>query len=302
LDVTGSLRVTSFILLGGEISGPSNTYFNGPTINTGTFYLRYANASLPNTYITNLSTTELTVSGGNTVSSVVGTGVVSFRIGNTTSGATWFFENNRNAPAGSLEITNSISNAGVTLFTTRNVGINTNSDAGFKLDVNGTARVSGNTSIVGTLTTRTVSAYNVTETSSNSGDALVTAQTNGQAQFIALRAIGSSNSSITNFQAKVIIQAPSGTFLTTNSAGTPTNTDVSQTWHQSKSISINSVTEYASAQFAIDSTTKGFLPPRMTTTQKNAIASPTAGLMVFDTTLVKLCVHNGTTWETITSV
>jgi hypothetical protein len=51
-----------------------------------------------------------------------------------------------------------------------------------------------------------------------------------------------------------------------------------------------------------DSTDKGFMPPRMTTTQKNAIASPTAGLMVFDTTLVKLCVHNGTTWETITSI
>jgi hypothetical protein len=51
-----------------------------------------------------------------------------------------------------------------------------------------------------------------------------------------------------------------------------------------------------------DSTDRGFMPPRMTTTQKNAIASPTAGLMVFDTTLVKLCVHNGTTWETITSI
>jgi hypothetical protein len=51
-----------------------------------------------------------------------------------------------------------------------------------------------------------------------------------------------------------------------------------------------------------DSTDKGFMPPRMTTTQKNAIASPTAGLMVFDTTLVKLCVHNGTSWETITSI
>jgi hypothetical protein len=39
----------------------------------------------------------------------------------------------------------------------------------------------------------------------------------------------------------------------------------------------------------------------MTTTQKNAIASPTAGLMVFDTTLMKLCVYT-TAWETITSI
>jgi hypothetical protein len=51
-----------------------------------------------------------------------------------------------------------------------------------------------------------------------------------------------------------------------------------------------------------DSTDKGFMPPRMTTTQKNAIASPTAGLMVFDTTLAKLCVYSGTAWETITSI
>jgi hypothetical protein len=57
----------------------------------------------------------------------------------------------------------------------------------------------------------------------------------------------------------------------------------------------------ASAQVLIESTTKGFLPPRMTTTQKNAIASPAAGLMVYDTTLNKLCVYT-TAWETITSI
>jgi hypothetical protein len=50
-----------------------------------------------------------------------------------------------------------------------------------------------------------------------------------------------------------------------------------------------------------DSTTKGFLPPRMTTAQKNAIATPPAGLMVYDTTLNKLCVYT-TAWETITSI
>jgi hypothetical protein len=57
----------------------------------------------------------------------------------------------------------------------------------------------------------------------------------------------------------------------------------------------------ASARLECESTTQGFLPPRMTTTQKNAIASPAAGLMVYDTTLAKLCVYT-TAWETITSV
>jgi len=58
----------------------------------------------------------------------------------------------------------------------------------------------------------------------------------------------------------------------------------------------------ASAILEAVSTTKGFLPPRMTTTEKNAIGTPAAGLMVFDTTLAKLCVYSGTAWETITSI
>jgi hypothetical protein len=58
----------------------------------------------------------------------------------------------------------------------------------------------------------------------------------------------------------------------------------------------------ASAIMGSVSTTKGFLPPVMTTTQKNAISSPALGLMVFDSTLAKLCVYTGSAWETITSI
>jgi hypothetical protein len=46
----------------------------------------------------------------------------------------------------------------------------------------------------------------------------------------------------------------------------------------------------------LSSTTKGFLPPKMTTTQKNAISTPPSGLVVYDTTTDKLCVYNGTSW------
>jgi hypothetical protein len=53
----------------------------------------------------------------------------------------------------------------------------------------------------------------------------------------------------------------------------------------------------ASAKLQVDSTTKGFLPPRMTTTQKNAIASPAAGLVVYDSTTNKLQCYNGSTWN-----
>ena len=53
----------------------------------------------------------------------------------------------------------------------------------------------------------------------------------------------------------------------------------------------------ASALVQINSTTRGFLPPRMTTTQKNAISSPASGLMVYDTDTNKLCCYNGSTWN-----
>ena len=65
-------------------------------------------------------------------------------------------------------------------------------------------------------------------------------------------------------------------------------------------LAVGTTSQNASSRVQIDSTTKGFLPPRMTTTQKNAIVTPASGLMVYDTTLNKLCVFT-TVWETMTS-
>jgi trimeric autotransporter adhesin len=70
----------------------------------------------------------------------------------------------------------------------------------------------------------------------------------------------------------------------------------------SANVNIGTTTDAASAILQASSTTKGFLPPVMTTTQKNAISSPAAGLVVFDTTLAKLCVYASGAWQTITSV
>jgi hypothetical protein len=68
------------------------------------------------------------------------------------------------------------------------------------------------------------------------------------------------------------------------------------------SLGIGSSSINASALLDVQSTTKGVRMPNMTTVQKNAIASPAAGLMIFDTTLAKLCVYSGAAWQTITSV
>ena len=70
---------------------------------------------------------------------------------------------------------------------------------------------------------------------------------------------------------------------------------------RSGQLGVGTSTPHASSLIEIASTTQGFLPPRMTTTQKNAISSPANGLVIFDTTLNKLCVYT-TAWETITSV
>lgn len=61
-----------------------------------------------------------------------------------------------------------------------------------------------------------------------------------------------------------------------------------------------SFVDSAAAILEIVSTTSGVRFPNMTTTEKNAIAN-LAGNVVFDTTLGKLCVNTGSSWQTITS-
>ena len=57
----------------------------------------------------------------------------------------------------------------------------------------------------------------------------------------------------------------------------------------------------ASAMLDIKSTDKGVLIPRMTTSQRNAIASPATGLLVFDSTSGSFWFYNGSTWEDLSA-
>lgn len=47
------------------------------------------------------------------------------------------------------------------------------------------------------------------------------------------------------------------------------------------------------------STTKGFLPPRMTTTERDLIATPAAGLVIYNTTTNVLNFYNGSAWGAV---
>ena len=215
------------VYFGGEIFGPSNFYINGPTNATGTIHLRPA--------ILNLSTTNVQYNG----TQFLGTGGGgNLRIGSVAAGynilSFWVagFETAR-------------------IFNTGNWGINTMSDAGFRLDVNGTARV---TSITAT--------SNVIQTGGNANTFASIINHMGAAQSVA----GLNTTRIC-----------ASTDLSVGFAG---GAD-------------------ASAVIEARSTTKGFLPPRMTTTQRNAIASPATGLQVYDTTLNRPCFYDGTTWITL---
>jgi len=55
----------------------------------------------------------------------------------------------------------------------------------------------------------------------------------------------------------------------------------------------------AAAALEVSSISKGFLPPRVSTLQRNSIASPQAGLMVYNTTTNQLNFYNGSTWKIV---
>jgi hypothetical protein len=131
--------------------------------------------------------------------------------------------------------------------------IGTTTDAGFKLDVNGTARVIGISYFDGIITA--ASGIGVLGRYSLTSDGV-----NGLLTMANLA---------NTFNLKKYIKIVGD--------GVEGNND-------------------ASAALQIDGTTRGFLPPRMTTTQKNAIGTPAAGLQVYDTTLNQMSYYNGTTW------
>jgi hypothetical protein len=180
-----------------------------------------------------------------------------------------------------------------------NVGINTSgTDAGFRLDVNGTARVQstltiGTTAIISTEqaiissnTAQQLRLYNSASAIGTQAQLTFTTNTFG-AVSSAIAAV-----SLDNLGNQTL------SFLTSN-AGTVA--ERLRIWNTGNVHIQNggTYTDVASSILTMNSTTKGFLPPRMTTTQKNAISSPATGLQVYDTTLNQMSYYNGTTWTNI---
>lgn len=85
-----------------------------------------------------------------------------------------------------------------------------------------------------------------------------------------------------------------GTNTYSVTSGTPSS--VAQTTGQ---VGINVTTPNASAVLDVVSTSKGFLTPRMTTTQRDAITTPANGLQIYNLTDNQLNYFNGTVWQGI---
>jgi hypothetical protein len=191
-----------------------------------------------------------------------------------------FADNNGNAQYGNIKFYDlSFRNGSATvakIFSTGNVGINTTTDAGFKLDINGTARVkgAGATSATSALTIQNSAG---TEHFRVQDDGVLFVRSSTATR------TGSAGSDYYLDLGNIVVRNGNGTAASTMSIG-------------------KSTVSVASSIFELVSTTKGFLPPRMTTTEKNAIATPAAGLVVYDSTLNKLCVRTASAWETITSL
>jgi hypothetical protein len=205
--------------------------------------------------------------------------------------------------------------AGTSAFLTINGGnvlINTTTDAGFKLDVNGTARVQ-DLLTVATGTTKGIlfGGTKIVEVTNDPAYTQLAIQpsSGNKAGVFQFAPSGTANASVMEFYSssafnatlRFIFKNTNGVLqIGSDAAALPTtfitNNIEAARFSTTRNFLIGTTTDVASSKLTIESTTQGFLPPRMTTTQKNAIATPATGLMVYDTTLNLISVYNGTIW------
>jgi hypothetical protein len=162
-----------------------------------------------------------------------------------------------------------------------NVLIGTTTDAGYKLDVNGTAR------IVTSLAIGDSSGDNTITLNPQASGSAVTINNGGYIKFTSsitsyIRGFGTAFQIIDNtYTARISFSWAGASYINTGGNLVIGATDV------------------ASSKLTVDSTTQGFLPPRMTNGQVLAITSPATGLQAYDITNNKNLLYNGTAWQNI---
>jgi hypothetical protein len=253
--ITGTGTGTS---LGGRVP-----YFTGTTTQVGSDNLWWDNTNARLGIFTTTPATTLDVIG------VIKGNAVRTQFGFENTGVDFAIWNNLNN-TGYIRFITQTSNAQaerMRVFNNGNIAINTTTDAGFRLDVNGTARVQD----LLTVTRSTISAVDIV----NSADSYrwrfgIDKSNNTTNVFALTRLTGGNAQPLQVYESgNVVIQGGTNNF----------NLDV------------------PSAALQVSSTVRGFLPPRMTTGQRDLIATPAAGLVIYNTSTNKHQGYNGTTWN-----
>ena len=88
-------------------------------------------------------------------------------------------------------------------------------------------------------------------------------------------------------------------YTTNTSANASVDAPTGNTYFEGN-LGVGTATPNASAKLQVDSTTQGFLPPRMTEAQRDAIATPSEGLIIYQTDATKgFYYYNGTAWAAL---
>ncbi len=183
-----------------------------------------------------------------------------------------------------LSVQNSSLSSLLTVLNTGNVLIGTTTDSGFRLDVNGTARVQSNLTIGAGVSG---TAYNISIISSlpSTGTRGSIQWNGGGTQIISKRTFAGGNNNVLSFVAGVELI---------------TLQDYASGGGYAPNVGINNTNPNQCAVLDVASTTQGFLPPRMTNAQRTAIVSPAVGLIVYCTDVTEgLWVYKSTGWTFI---
>jgi hypothetical protein len=153
--------------------------------------------------------------------------------------------------------------------------------------------------VVGSGNTQTANMLQVIGSGSTSATTSLLVQNSAGTQLFKVQDDGSSSLGTSGAALISVLPSSSAIFYNGNAHyfATSSGTYFSQLNSSGFQLGNGSAEPNASAIVDLTSTTKGFLPPRMTTTQKNAIATPATGLVVYDNTTNKLCCYNGSTWN-----
>jgi hypothetical protein len=184
----------------------------------------------------------------------------------------------------------------------KNFLIGTTTDAGFRLDVNGTARVkgAGTTSVTSSFTV--LNSANTTILNVRDDNAVVV----GKLVPDEIVFVGSTNQIRVNGTSNFINQYSSGTVGAKIQVQNGQNIHIAPSTTGGNTLVVEGVGSFPtsinnSSILQVNSTTQGVLISRMTSAQRTAIASPATGLLVYQTDGVEgFYVYSGGSWKSLT--